>query len=185
MLISLNGAAFAMRADHPFQHGLREQTRQMMESRLKSALDPSLVSKAIPDFRPGCRRITPGDGYLEAFSNENATLCWEPITKITETGIKTNDGKEEEFDLIVCATGFNTSLLPRWKLIGRDGSSLEERWKNDPEAFFAVQVDGLPNYFWITGPNFPVSHGSLLAAVTFTCDYIVRWTRRIATEGIK
>lgn len=184
-LLSMNGAAFAMLADHSFQHGLREMSKQMMEERLKHARDPSIRLKVIPDFKPGCRRLTPGDGYLESFSNENTTMCWEPIERITEKGIKTSDGKEEEFDLIVCATGFNTSFLPRWRLVGREGTTLDERWKHYPEAFFSIHVDGMPNYFMIDGPNFPTSHGSLLTVIDFTCDYIMKWTRKITTEDIK
>lgn len=181
----MNGAAYAMLADHPFQQGLREMSKQMMRERLKDSLDPSIVSKVVPDFRPGCRRLTPGDGYLEAFSNANTTMCWEPIECITEKGIRTADGKEEEFDLIVCATGFASSFFPRWKLIGRGGITLQERWKHNPEAFFSMQVDGLPNYFMIDGPGFPTSHGSLLVVIDFACDYIMKWTQRIATEDIK
>lgn len=181
----MNGAAFAMLADHPFQHGLRQMSEQMMKERLQNCLDPSISSRVIPTFRPGCRRLTPGDGYLEAFSNENTSMCWDPIECITEKGIKTRDGREEEFDLIVCATGFHTTFQPRWKLVGRDGCTLDERWKNYPEAFFSMQVDGMPNYFMVDGPGFPTSHGSLLTVIDFACDYIIKWTRKIATEDIK
>jgi hypothetical protein len=36
-----------------------------MKDRLQ--YDPKLAEKLIPDFAPGCKRLTPGDGYLEAF----------------------------------------------------------------------------------------------------------------------
>ena len=111
-------------------------------------------------------------------------MCWDAIENITATGIKTANG-EEAFDMIVCATGFDTSFIPPWKFQGRDGASLDERWKVDPEAFFAVQVDGMPNYFMFNGPNCPISHGSVLTQISWTCDYILKWAKKIATEDIK
>lgn len=174
-----------MLRNHPFQVGLANVCKQQMEERMKKLPDVSIAAKMQPDFRPGCRRLTPGDEYFEAFENPNNSMCWEPIERITATGIKTVDGKEEEFDLIVCATGFDTSFVPPWNFIGRDGSDLSERWKTDPEAFFAVQVDGMPNYFMFNGPNCPISHGSVLTQVSWTCDYILKWAKKIATEDIK
>ncbi|KAJ5162533.1 hypothetical protein N7492_007925 [Penicillium capsulatum] len=180
-----NQFAYAMLAGHEF-NGLAEGgARHIIHTRLKDSLDPSIAENMIPDFKPGCRRLTPGDGYLEAFSDPKVRMCRVPIQRVTETGITTGDGDHEEFDLIVCATGFNTSYLPRYKSVGRGGITLDERWKNDPEAFFSVHAEGMPNFFMIGGPNFTVSHGSLLAGVSFVCDYIVRWIRKITTEDIK
>ncbi|OQD89436.1 hypothetical protein PENANT_c002G04512 [Penicillium antarcticum] len=180
----VNGGAYATLKDHPLQHWLRGETLKQMQEKLK-LLDPSIASRIIPDFAPGCRRLTPGSGYLEAFSAENTEMCWEDIERVTETGIRTADGKEKEFDLIVCATGFNTSIIPRWKQIGKNGVDLREHWKNDPEAFFSVHVDQMPNYFMIGGPNFPVSHGTVTTGFAIVCDYILKWAMKIATEDIK
>ncbi|CAG8086286.1 unnamed protein product, partial [Penicillium nalgiovense] len=182
----VNAFFYGMYRDHPMQLGLTQASRQQMAERMKGISDPEIVSKMLShEFRPGCRRLTPGDGYLEAFYNDNATLTFDPIERITELGIKTLTGDEQQFDVIVCATGFDTSFIPSWKMIGRHGATLEERWKLNPEAFFAVQVDTMPNYFIFNGPNCPVSHGSLLTQVSWTCDYILRWAKKIAAEDIK
>ena len=171
---------------HPAQQGLTAICKQQMAERMKGIQDPEVVSKMSNlDFLPGCRRLTPGDGYLEAFSKPNAKMTFDPIERITEEGIKTVGGEEQKFDMIVCATGFDTSFIPPWKLVGTNGATLEERWKINPEAFFAVQVDTMPNYFFTNGPNCPISHGSVLTQVSWTCDYILRWAKKIATEDIK
>ncbi|KAF2136375.1 uncharacterized protein K452DRAFT_259191, partial [Aplosporella prunicola CBS 121167] len=181
---SVNGFFYAMCNDHPAQQMLKEACEAQMTERMKDnpALNPS---EHIPAFRPGCRRLSPGDGYIEAFKHENCTMEWTPISRITEKGIQTTDGNEEAYDMIVCATGFDTSFVPSWRLVGRGGATLEERWKVNPQAFFAVQVDGMPNYFMFNGPNCPVSHGSVLTQLSWTCDYILRWAKKIATEDIK
>jgi hypothetical protein len=182
----VNGYFYAMYKDHPAQVGVETLSRQQMEAKVKGIKDPEVVSKLLAlDWKPGCRRLTPGEGYIEAFSNPNATLSFGPIEKITEDGIQTEDGKNHQFDMIVCATGFDTSFIPSWNLIGRGGAMLDERWKTNPEAFFSVQVDTMPNYFIFNGPNAVVSHGSLLTQVSWTCDYILRWAKKIATEDIK
>lgn len=171
---------------HPFQLGLTAACKQQMAERMKGISNHGVVSKMLSlDFNPGCRRLTPGDGYLEAFTNSNAVLAFDPIERITEHGIKTKDGNEQQFDMIVCATGFDTSFIPSWKLVGRNGTVLDERWKSNPEAFFTVQVDTMPNYFIFNGPNCPISHGSVLTEISWTCDYILRWAKKIATEDIK
>jgi cation diffusion facilitator CzcD-associated flavoprotein CzcO len=66
--------------------------------------DPDLCEKLIPKWELGCRRLTPGEGYLESFTRPNVKLTQSPITKVTENGIYTTDGKFYEVDVIVCAT---------------------------------------------------------------------------------
>ncbi|OQE07669.1 hypothetical protein PENVUL_c012G10383 [Penicillium vulpinum] len=183
---SVNGFFYGMYKGHPMQLGLTQVSQQQMAERMKGISDPEVVSKMLSHkFSPGCRRLSPGDGYLEAFAEDNATLTFDPIESITELGIKTVTGDEQQFDVIVCATGFDTSFIPSWKMVGRHGATLEERWKVNPEAFFAVQVDTMPNYFIFNGPNCPVSHGSVLTQVSWTCDYILRWAKKISGEDIK
>ncbi|WAO93405.1 Hypothetical protein NCS54_01095200 [Fusarium falciforme] len=54
---------------------------------------PDIEKRILPNFKAGCRRITPGDGYLEALQEPNCRDCWDPIECITEKGIKTSAGK--------------------------------------------------------------------------------------------
>lgn len=167
---------------HPAQEGLEGMCRDQMTSILSSR--PDLQEKLIPKWHAGCRRLTPGDGYLEALLEPNTEITFDPILSITEKGIKTAEG-EEEFDMIVCATGFDTSFIPPWKLVGLKGATLDEKWKETAEGFFAVQVDEIPNYYGFNGPNCPINHGSVLTQMSWTADYIVRWAEKIATQDIK
>src|SRR3954471_23032597 len=108
-----------MYTGHPAQQGLEAACKAQMLEIMKD--HPEMAAKMIPSFHPGCRRLTPGDGYLEALQQNNASINWSPIESFTKTGIKTADG-EEEFDMIVCATGFDTSFIPPWKLVGFNGA---------------------------------------------------------------
>lgn len=61
--------------------------------------DPDLCEKLIPKWEVGCRRITPGEGYLESFLRPNVDLSQSSITQITPEGIETADGKFYEADV--------------------------------------------------------------------------------------
>lgn len=67
--------------------------------------DERLIDAIVPkDFIVGCRRPTPGNGYLEALLQPNVRVDTKMFQKITEKGFIDADGKEVEVDIIVCAT---------------------------------------------------------------------------------
>lgn len=68
--------------------------------------DTELAKKLMPDFPVGCRRITPGDGYLEALTADNVTARFDPIVRFTEGGILRQPPadtapEETQFDLVI------------------------------------------------------------------------------------
>ena len=77
------------------------RTKALMEERLKG--NPELQDQIIPKWSLGCRRLTPGNGYLETLCSKNATLLVGGIAEITDTGILMQDGGYRDFDAIVCA----------------------------------------------------------------------------------
>jgi cation diffusion facilitator CzcD-associated flavoprotein CzcO len=156
--------------------------RQIMAERLGN--DPKLIEKLIPVWKVGCRRLTPGEGYLEALTAENSEACFDRIVRVTRSGIETEHG-ETQLDMIVCATGFDVSFNPFWKLVGRDGRTLEKEWEEVPRAYFGICAPSMPNYFIFNGPNCPVGHGSLLAVIDWTAEYILRWCSKIGTHDIR
>lgn len=147
--------------------------------------DPELCRILIPKWEVGCRRVTPGPGYLEAFSKPNCNLTDSPITHISENAVHTTDGNVFECDVVICATGFDVSHRPRFPLIGQNGANLAEKWADEPESYLSVATAGFPNYFIFSGPNSLGGHGSLVEALNWTGDYFVKWIKKIATEDIK
>ena len=73
-----------------------------------------------------------------------------------------NKGKEYAVDVIICATGFDTSYLPRFPVIGSNGQSMAEVWKDEPTSYLGLAAPGFPNYLIFAGPNSPVSNGPFL-----------------------
>jgi cation diffusion facilitator CzcD-associated flavoprotein CzcO len=117
------------------QQDMQKFARQQMSEKLNH--DPDLCAKLIPDFEVGCRRVTPGAGYLESFTRVNVHLTMSHIDYVDATGIRTNDGKYFELDVIICATGFDVTHRPPFPIIGRNGVSLGEKWKDEPESYLA------------------------------------------------
>ncbi|SCO78535.1 related to monooxigenase [Fusarium oxysporum] len=178
----INKSFLALLVDTPEQLRAEAAFKKEMEKRLN--YDAELCAKLIPEWKVGCRRLTPGEGYLEALQEPNVAIEFAAIEAATETGIKTMNGTEE-FDIIVCATGFDVSFAPFWELVGKNGIRLADQWRDDPEAYFGICAPNMPNYFIFNGPNCPVGHGSVLAAMDATADYILTWCSKIATEDIK
>lgn len=111
--------------DSPEQAALYKISKDLMETKL--ATKPELAAKIIPTFAvgksfllalapkqflippccTGCRRPTPGNGFLEALCADNTDAITCPIEKITQTGVMTTDGKHHEVDVCVLCDPFS------------------------------------------------------------------------------
>ncbi|KAH8901422.1 cyclohexanone monooxygenase [Thozetella sp. PMI_491] len=170
-------------ADSDAQKEARAYSIQEMKNKLK---DEGLQKHLIPtNFAVGCRRPTPGNGYLEALVEPNVRVITDNIAEIVPNGIKLDTGEIVEIDTLVCATGFNLSFHPRFKLTGRGGEVIQDKWKRKPEAYLSVAAPGFPNYLMFLGPNAPVGHGSVLPIIEHTTKYIINLMKKMQTQGIK
>ncbi|THY86154.1 steroid monooxygenase, partial [Aureobasidium pullulans] len=129
----------------PEQAAVRKLVEADMRNKLVSK--PEISDVLIPkDFAVGCRRPTPGNGYLEALCKDNVEVVSDSITKITATGIETADGVNHEVDIIICATGFDVSCRPAYPTIGRHGKDLAKEWEHIPSTYLSITVPDFPNY---------------------------------------
>lgn len=108
--------------------------------------NPDLVEKVVPDFAMGCRRLGLGEDFLKALNTPKVTLAGSQIEAFTESGVRCEDGALHDFDVVICATGFDVSFRPPFDIIGRDGRSLSNDWEKDPEAYLALAASGYPNF---------------------------------------
>lgn len=134
--------------------------------------DERLCEKIIPkNFNPGCRRPTPAPGYLEALVAPNAKIFTDSIGHISEKGFVDHEGHEHECDVIICATGFDTTWVPRFPFVNGKGVDLKELWTpNNVVSYLSVAVPTFPNHFSFCGPYGPLGHGSFM-------PLIEQWTR--------
>ena len=137
----------------------------------------------IPQWPVGCRRLSPGHGYLESITHPKSRVLVGDITKATTTSI-VSQGMEFEVDVIVCATGFHTDFKPRSPIHVR-GKSLIEEWEDKPRSYLGIAVAGFPNYFTMLGPSSPLANGPVLVAIEAQADYICKIVNRIQSESIR
>ncbi|KAF4810222.1 FAD-binding monooxygenase moxY [Colletotrichum siamense] len=176
-----NGMFDAFFKASPQQRDLRER----FESRMRSLIrDVALQERLIPKFEAGCRRINPGEQYLLTLQEPNVEPVFEIIEKITATGIVAG-GVDYPVDVLIAATGFNTTFRPRFPIIGRDGKNLQEVWSESPTSYCGTGVSGFPNYMIFLGPNTPISNGSLMGPIEATGDYFVRILTKMIRQRIK
>jgi cation diffusion facilitator CzcD-associated flavoprotein CzcO len=164
-------------AESPVQAMLREDLEKQMKEKLatlasndgsENGVENIWEERLVPKFGVGCRRITPGIGYLESLSKPNVSVIYGGISKITERGVVSEStGEEHELDVLICATGFDTGYKPRFKVYGEDGREMSEEWAKSGEikAYFGMGVAGYPNYFVVIGPNSPIGNGPVLCGM--------------------
>ncbi|KAM5531996.1 hypothetical protein V8D89_014330 [Ganoderma adspersum] len=165
------------------QRMAQKMFRENMETKL--AKKPWIAEKLMPDFPVACRRLTPGPGYLEALCEDNVDFITSPVKCFSEKGIETEDGKEQELDVVFCATGYDTTFQLPLRIVGRNGVELNERWTPHPASYLSVAVDGFPNLFMAFGPNSAVSSGSLLALMESEIMYAVQAAAKMQRERLK
>lgn len=145
---------------------------------------PGIYSALVPSFAPGCRRLTPGPGYLEALTQPNVSFVTSAIIRISETAVHTSDGATHELDALICATGFKTSAPPPFAVIGANGIPLTKKWENRATTYLSHSVSGFPNMFSMLGPNAAISTGSLTNMIESVGDYIIKCIRKVQKENI-
>lgn len=151
----------------------------------KLASRPEIFEQIIPsDFDIGCRRATFSYGYLEAISHPKSTFFPKPPSNFTERGLVDSDGVEHEIDVIVAATGYDQTHLPRYpKTV--NGEDMRERWKSrpSPPSYMAMGLDGMPNYFNPSSAYAPLQASFFLVTEPMT-RYIVKVIDKMQIEQI-
>lgn len=153
-----NGMFRAFVKDSPEQRDLRIK----FEARMKSLIPDEVLQKhLIPSFEVGCRRINPGEDFLIALQKPNVEPVFHQIEKIVPEGTIAG-GVLYPADVLVAATGFNTTFTPRFPIIGLNRVNLQDLWSENPISYLGTGVAGFPNYLIFLGPNTPISNGSLM-----------------------
>jgi cation diffusion facilitator CzcD-associated flavoprotein CzcO len=184
--------------DSKQQQDIKAFATKQMSDKLNN--DTRLCKMLIPEFEVGCRRITPGAGYLESFTRGNVHLTQSHIDCVDKHGIKTKDGQYYELDAVICATGFDVSNRPPFPVLGRNGVDLGEKWKDEPESYLvgrrtcsicpwlicaqSLACPDMPNFFLFMGPNATVGHGSLMYSLDWAAEWMIQWLRKMAREDI-
>ncbi|KAF2968628.1 hypothetical protein GQX73_g4995 [Xylaria multiplex] len=163
----------------PTPRGLKERRAKEEESKqyVRSKVPEKYWDSIIPAFPLGCKRRIFDPGYLDSLNNKNVSLIPEGIKEITETGIISTSGKQDDFDIIVLATGFQVSqFLTPMHIVGATGKALHDQWAEcrGAQAYLGTHVHNFPNLAILFGPNtFPANNSALFACET-QVDYAIK-----------
>ncbi|KAF9893699.1 hypothetical protein FE257_009867 [Aspergillus nanangensis] len=164
-------------------------TTEYMQEQMRVKLNnEALAEKLIPDFALGCRRLTPGINYLESLTLPNVTPIYGEITAITPTGCTTTSPEagtqSHDLDVLICATGFDTTFQPRFPLTGRNHADLAAEWAHEPRSYLGMAAHNFPNYFMFLGPNCPIGNGPIIFSIELQGSYIAEFLNRWQKEDI-
>lgn len=142
-------------------------------------LDPAMRANLTPDYPLGCKRILLSDDYYQTLLRSNVNLISDGIASIDEHGLCTRSGRHIPADIIVFATGFDTTkFLGAQTVIGREGKNLQAILAKTPTAYRGVSYPGFPNFFTLLGPNTGLGHSSVIIMAEAQFGYILKLMQR-------
>jgi cation diffusion facilitator CzcD-associated flavoprotein CzcO len=139
------------RADSEQTTMMTELSRSYLARKIE---DPALREALTPDYPVGCKRPLISRQWFPALNRPNVRLVTQPVTEITEDGLRTADGEHHRVDTIIYGTGFVANeFLSTIDVVGVEGRHLRHDWRDGAEAFLGISVSGYPNFFMLYGPN--------------------------------
>jgi len=162
----------------------RQQALEYMEDKIS---DPQLREKLIPDYPIGAKRILFSDDFYDALNRDNVDVITSPIDHVEERGVVTADGTCHELDVLIYATGFeSTSFLTPMRVQGRGGVVLNDVWEaQGAEAYLGITHTGFPNFFMMYGPNTNLGHNSIVIMIEAQTRYILSCLDALSTHKAK
>ncbi len=154
---------------------LARHTARLAEQYMRSIIkDAKLQEILVPDYPIGGKRILISDDYYQSLNRENVEVVTDPIDHLTADGIVTRSAQSWPVDVIIFATGFqSTDFLAPMKIAGRHGRLLNEEWRSGARAYLGIVVPDFPNLFLMYGPNTNLGHNSIIFMIECQTNYIL------------
>lgn len=122
---------------------------------------PELIERVLPEYPPFAKRMLLDNGWFRTIKKPHVDLIPEHLAKVEGNTLSTSSGETVEADVIILATGFQTTnVLGSYDIVGREGQLLRDHWGEDnASAYLGTLVPGFPNFFILLGPNVGSGHG--------------------------
>ncbi|MEU2261337.1 NAD(P)/FAD-dependent oxidoreductase [Streptomyces sp. NPDC019645] len=167
---------------HPNQLGLIESLAKA--NMAKSIKDPALRAKLTPSYRIGCKRILLSSDYYPALAQPNVDVVASGLTEVRGSTVVAAGGEEAEADAIVLGTGFHVTDMPiADRVVGADGITLAEAWKDGMESLRGATVAGFPNWMTVIGPNTGLGNSSMILMIESQLNYMADYLRQLDVLG--
>jgi len=163
-------ARFASRSGDPI--AAAAMRRIALEHLERQVADPALRRALTPDYAFGCKRVLLSDDFYPAIANGSVVLEASELAEVRGSTLVAASGQPHEADVIVLATGFETTRQPYASLVtGERGITLDEHWSGGMTAVASTLVAGFPNLFVVNGPNASLGHNSSVLISEAQADF--------------
>jgi 4-hydroxyacetophenone monooxygenase len=166
-----------------------DRHRRFLERYILAQLEgrPDLVAKAVPTYPAYGKRMLLDNEWFKTLRRDDVELVVDPIARIERDGVVTEDGARRAADVLVMATGFqSTRILWPTEIRGRGGQSIHDAWRgDDPRAYLGLTTVGFPNLFIMLGPNTALAHGgSAIFQIEAQAQYLVSLLVAMREAGV-
>lgn len=149
----------------------------------RKVADPVDRAALVPGYGILAKRPILSSTFFTALARPTVSLITSPIEKITTAGLRTGDGTERPYDLIVMATGYEMFTDPEsyraGATVGAAGLDLADEYRrNGLRSYGGSAHPGFPNRWSLVGP-----HGYVGVAWHTFVDLTARHAVRIITEA--
>ncbi|MFJ3723974.1 flavin-containing monooxygenase [Streptomyces sp. NPDC090045] len=166
----------------PNQLGIIESLAKANMTR--SIKDPALRAKLTPSYRIGCKRILLSSEYYPALARPDVDLVASGLKEIRGSVLVAADGTETEVDAIIFGTGFHVTDMPiADRVVGADGQTLADAWKDGMQALRGATAAGFPNWMTIIGPNTGLGNSSMILMIESQLNYMADYLRQLGMLG--
>ncbi|MDQ0843312.1 hypothetical protein QFZ68_002992 [Streptomyces sp. V1I6] len=106
------------------------------------------------------------------------------LSEVRGSTVVASDGTEAEVDAIVFGTGFHVTDMPiAERVVGAEGITLAEAWKDGMESLRGATAAGFPNWMTIIGPNTGLGNSSMILMIESQLNYMADYMRQLNLLG--
>ncbi len=150
----------------------------------RSIKDPAMRARLTPSYRIGCKRILLSSTFYPALARPHVDLVASGLKEVRGSVLVAADGTEAEVDAIVFSTGFHVTDLPiAERVVGADGRSLADTWKDGMASLRGATAAGFPNWMTIIGPNTGLGNTSMILMIESQLNYMADYLRQLTVLG--
>ncbi|KAF7553934.1 hypothetical protein G7Z17_g3307 [Cylindrodendrum hubeiense] len=138
----------------------------------------------------GTKRPSLEMDYYEMIDRPNVSLVnlkSTPIKEFTNGGITTVDGKAHKLDIVIVATGYDsvTGSLYDMNITDKEGVSLRKKWQDGIKTYLGMMVPGLPNAFFLYGPQAPTSLANGPPFLELQVEWVTAFLKKMKSDKLK
>lgn len=162
-------------------HQFRAAADAMLE---RTVPDDELRRRLTPETPFGCKRLVFSSDFIPALTEPHVEVVSSPAEALRARSLVTEDGRELDVDVVVCATGYTAAdYLGQIAVTGEGGRSLHDAWRDGAYAYLGTAVPGFPNMFMLYGPNTNVGSNSVIFMLEAQAHYVVRALTYLRRRG--